>query len=87
MTNRPGDSNRFATPGWKEFNFNLRPQGQIRHGKQAHPDFAEIDANGTDAGISGEYLDGGIQQLPPSATPVIEVAFENHLRKTSEIKR
>ena len=86
MTNRPEDSNRFATSGWKEFNFNLRPQGQIRHGKHAHPDFAEINAKGTHARRSGEYMNGGIQQLPPSATSVCEVAFEHHMQDRGEVK-
>ena len=30
-------------------------------------------------------MDGGIQQLPLSATPVVEVVFEYHLRGTSEV--
>lgn len=71
MTNGPGDSNRLVAFGWTEFNLNLRPQGQIRHGKQAHPDIAEIDAKSTHAGRFSEYLDGGIQQLPLSATTVL----------------
>ena len=31
-------------------------------------------------------MDGSIQQLPLSATPVVEVVFEYHLRGTSEVQ-
>ena len=86
MTNRPRFSNRLVASGWKKFNLNLRSQGQIRHGKQAHPDIAEIDAKSIHVCRGGEYLYGGIQQLPLSATPIVEVAFEYHLREISELQ-
>jgi hypothetical protein len=85
MTDPPKYSNRLVASGWKKFNLNLRSQGQIRHGKQAHPDITEIDAKSLEVGRASEYLDGGIQQLPRSATPVVEVAFD-HVRKTTGVQ-
>ena len=53
---------------------------QIRDGKQAHSDIAEIDAQSMYVDGSGEYLHGGVQQLALQATPVLfGFAFENHL--------
>jgi hypothetical protein len=58
----------------------LRSQAQIRDGKQAHSDIAEIDAQSIYVGGSGDYLHGGVQQLTVPATPVLfGFAFENHL--------
>jgi len=31
-------------------------------------------------------MDGGIQQLPLSATPIVEVVIEYHLRGTSDVQ-
>ncbi len=86
MTNRPGDSNRLVAAGRKKFNLNFRSHRQIRHRKQAHSHIAQIDAKRTHAGRAGEYLDRSIQQLPPSASPLVGVVFENHLRETTEYK-
>ena len=86
MTNPSKYSNRLVASGWKKFNLNLRSQGEICHGKQAHPDITEIDAKSIEVGRAGEYLDGGIQQLPLSATPVVEVAVEHHVRETSRVQ-
>jgi hypothetical protein len=80
MANCPTNSNPFRALGGKKFNLNLRPQGQIRNGKQAHPDIAEIDAESIHVARSDEYLHGGVQQLALAATPVwFGVASENHL--------
>jgi len=49
--------------GWKKFNLDLRPQGQIRYDKQAHPDIAEIDAKSIHVGRSSDYSRGAVQQL------------------------
>jgi hypothetical protein len=79
MANNPTNSNPFCASGRKKFNLNLTPQGQIRDGKQAHPDIAEIDAESIHVGGIDEYLHAGVQQLALSATPVLfGVAFENH---------
>jgi hypothetical protein len=79
MANSPTNSNPFLAAGWKKFNLNLRPQGQIRDGKQAHPDIAEIDAQSIYVGRPSEYLHGGVQQLALPAPPVLfGIAFENH---------
>ena len=78
MPNRPIDSHRLAAPRRKKFNLNFRAQGQIRHGKQTHPDFAEVDAKSTHAGRPGEDLHGGVQQLALSAAPVFDVGLEHH---------
>ena len=73
---RPESTLKNADP---EFNLNSRSHGQIRDGKQAHPDVAEIDAKSIHVGRSGEYLHGGVQQLAVPATPVwFGVASENH---------
>ena len=69
MANSPKNSNPFFASWGKKFNLNLRSQGQIRDGKQTHPDIAEIDAESIRVGRSGEYLHGGVQQLALSATP------------------
>jgi hypothetical protein len=80
MANNPTNSNPFCASGGKKFNLNLRPQGQIRDGKQAHPDIAEIDAESIHVGRIDDYLHAGVQQLALPATPVLfGVAFENHL--------
>ena len=80
MANSPKNSNPFFALGGKKFNLNSRSQGQIRDGKQAHPDVAEIDAKSIHVGRSSEYLHGGVQQLAVPATPVwFGVASENHL--------
>jgi len=86
MTNRPGYSNRLVASGRNKFNLNFRSQRQIRHRKQAHPDIAQIDAERIHVGGAGEYLDGSIQQLPPSPTPVVDVLLVNHLRETTAYK-
>jgi hypothetical protein len=78
MPNRPIDSHRLAAARRKKFNLNFRAQGQIRDGKQAHPDLAEVDAKSTHAGRPGEDLHGGVQQLAMSATPVFDVGLEHH---------
>jgi len=79
MANSPTNSNPFLASGRKKFNLNLRSQGKIRNGEQAHPDIAEIDAKSIHLGGSSEYLHRGVQQLALSATPVLfGVAFENH---------
>jgi hypothetical protein len=79
MANSATNSNPFLASGRKKFNLNLRAQGQIRDGKQAHPEIAEIDAESIRGVRSGEYLHGRIQQLALPATPVLfGVTFENH---------
>jgi hypothetical protein len=79
MSNRSTNSNLFMASARKKFDLNLRPQRQIRHGKQAHADIAEIDANRIHMRRPGEYLDGSVQQLAFPATPVgFEAALENH---------
>ena len=70
MANNPANSNSFRALGRKKFNLNLRSQGQIRNGKQAHPDIAEIDAESIHMGRIREYLHAGVQQLALPATPV-----------------
>jgi hypothetical protein len=77
MPNRPIDAHGFVAPRRKKFNFNFRAQGQIRHGKQAHPDLAKVDAKSTHAGKAGEDLHGGVQQLALPATPVFDVGREH----------
>jgi len=80
IPNRSGDSNPFLASGRKKFNLNLRSQGQIGKGEQAHPDIAEIDAQSIHPNRSLEHLNGGVQQLALPPTPVwFGVAFENHL--------
>jgi hypothetical protein len=80
MANSPTNSNPFKAAGRKIFDLNLRSQRQIRDGKQAHSDIAEIDAQSIYAGGSGDYLHGGVQQLAVPATPVLfGFAFESHL--------
>jgi hypothetical protein len=86
MTNRPGYSNRLVASRWKKFHLNFRSQGQICHGKQAHPHITQIDAKSIHVGRAGEYMDGSIQQLPLAPTPVVEVLSENHLLETTEYK-
>ncbi len=79
MANRPTNSNPFGAAGRQEFNLDLRSQGEVRDGKQAHPDIAEIDAESIHMGGSGEYLHGGVQQLAFPATAVwFGVEFEDH---------
>jgi hypothetical protein len=80
MANNPTNSNPFCASGRKKLNPNLRSQGQIRDGKQAHPDIAEIDAESIHAGRLREYFHAGVQKLALPATPVwFGVTFENHL--------
>jgi len=70
IADRPGDSDPFVASGRKKFNLNLRSQGQIGEGEQAHPDLAEVDAQSIDPGRLREHLDRGIQQLALPAAPV-----------------
>jgi hypothetical protein len=60
MPNNPTNSHPFCASGRKKFNLNLRSQGQIRDGKQTHPDLAEIDAESIYTGRIGKYLHGGV---------------------------
>jgi hypothetical protein len=78
VPNRRIFSNWLVNPRRKKFNLNLRSQGQIREGKQAHPEVAEIDANSIYVGRPGEYLHRSVQQLALPATPVFGFGFENH---------
>jgi hypothetical protein len=79
MANNPGNSNKFRTSRRQKFNLNLRSNGQICHGKQAHADIAKINAKSIQVGRLGEYSDGSVQQLTFPAPPVwFEGAFENH---------
>ena len=79
MLDNPTNSNPFCASGRKKLNLNLGSQRQIRDGKQAHPDIAEIDAESIYTGRIGKYSHGGVQQLALPATPVLRgVAFENH---------
>ena len=52
----------------------IRPEFEILweicHGKQAHADIAEIDAETIQLGRFGEYLHGGVQQLAFPASPI-----------------
>jgi hypothetical protein len=79
MANSPTNSNPFLASGRKKFNLNLRSQGQVCHGKQAHANIAEIDAKSIQVGRLREYLHRGVQQLAFPASPVwFEAALENH---------
>jgi len=63
VANCSGNSNAFGASLRKKFNLDLSAHGQIRNGKQAHSDVAEIDAEGIEVPRSAEYAHGGIQQL------------------------
>jgi len=63
VTNRPGNANPFGAVAGKKFDLDVSAQRQIRNGKQAHADVAEIDAEGVEVTRSAEYANGGIQQL------------------------
>ena len=79
MADNPRNSNTLGASGREKFDLNLRPDGQICHGKQAHADIAEIDAKSIQLGRLGEYLHRAVQQLAFPASPVwFEGAFENH---------
>jgi hypothetical protein len=80
MANSPTNANPLLASGRKKFNLNLRFQGQVREGKQAHPDIAAIDAKSIHLGRFRDYSHGGVKQLAlPAATSVLfGVAFENH---------
>ena len=79
MANNPRNSNQLRASGREKFDLKLRPHGQIRDGKQAHADIAEIDAKSIHVDRLGEYLHGGVQQLAFPASPVwFEAEFENH---------
>jgi hypothetical protein len=79
MADNPRNSNTLGASGREKFDLNLRPDGQICHGKQAHADIAEIDAKSIHLARLGEYLHGGIQQLAFPASPVwFEAEFEDH---------
>jgi hypothetical protein len=71
MANSSTNPNPFCASGRKEFNLNLRSQGQIRNGEQAHSDIAEIDAESVNVGRPRQYLHGGVQKLALPATPVL----------------
>jgi hypothetical protein len=72
------DPHRFVTSGLKKFNLNMRSQGKVRDGKQAHPNITEIDAQTICLRRLREDLHGGIQQLALLATPVLEVGLDRH---------
>jgi hypothetical protein len=78
MANNPRNSNQLRALGREKFDLNLRPQGQICEGKQAHAEIAEIDAKGIDLGELGEYLHARVEQLTFPAAPLWFAAFENH---------
>jgi hypothetical protein len=63
VANGSAHSNAFCASLGKKFNLDLRAHGQIRNGKQAHSDVAEIDAEGIEVTRSVEYANGGVQQL------------------------
>lgn len=79
MANNSPNPNPFLASRWKKFNLNLGSHGQMRDGKQAHADIAEIDAKSVHVGRPREDSHRGVQQLALPATPVwFGVAFENH---------
>ena len=79
VADRSTHADSLLAAGRKKFNLNLRSQGQIREGEQAHPDIAEIDAESIDAARAGVHLHRGVQQLAFPATPVwFGVTFKNH---------
>jgi hypothetical protein len=63
VANRPAYSNAFCASPGKKFDLDLRAHGQIRNGKQAHSDVAEIDTEGIDVTRSAENAHRSIQQL------------------------
>jgi|SRR5215469_7849909 hypothetical protein len=69
---------RFVTSRLKKFNLNMRSQGEVRDGKQTHPNITEIDSQTIRVRRFREYLHGGIQQLAPLATPVLKVGRDRH---------
>jgi hypothetical protein len=78
VANRASDSNPFGASLGKKFNLDLSAQGEIRNGKQAHSDVAEIDAEGIEGMRSAEDAHGGIQQLA-LATPTIWLGVESEV--------
>ena len=86
MANSPVNSNPFFASGRKKFNLNLRSQGQICDGKQAHADIAKIDADSVHARMLGEYLYRGVQQLAFPASPVWFVTAPQDHQSTSRNK-
>jgi hypothetical protein len=64
---------------WKEFDLDLRADGQIRHGKQAHPDIADVDAECVHGPSAGKYAHRSIEQLALVTSPVwFESTSEKH---------
>ena len=79
VANCPNNSNPFGASLGKKFNLDLSAQGEIRNGKQAHSDVTQIDAESIEVMRSGEYANGGIQQLAlPTATIWLGVESEVH---------
>jgi len=75
VANGPAYSNPFCASPGKKFDLDLRAHGQIRNGKQAHSDVAEIDAEGIEVTRSDENAHRGIQQLafaPAAVWPGVE---------------
>jgi hypothetical protein len=81
VANRAGHANPFGAPAGEKFNLKLRADWQVGDGKEAHPNLAEIYAEGIHLRGFGEYLHGHVQQLASAATPVISWAgFESQLQ-------
>ena len=79
MANNPRNSNKFSASRREKFDLNLRSDGQICHGKQAHADIAKINAKSIQVDRLGEYSDGSVEQLTfPASSVWFEGAFENH---------
>ena len=63
----------------KKLDLNLRTQGQICQGKQAHAYVAEIDSESIHVGRTAEYLHRGVKDLSFLPTPVwLRAKLENH---------
>jgi hypothetical protein len=56
MADGPTNSDAFLGSGRKKFNLHLRSQGQIRDGKQAHSNLAQVDAKSIHLGRASEYM-------------------------------
>ncbi len=70
MTNYPWEPHDVQASGRDKLYLEVRSDGEICHGEQAHADVGDIDAESVQRSSAGKYLHGRVQELPCAAAAV-----------------
>src|SRR5262249_44662976 len=82
VADRPANRHPLSARWMEEFDLDSRSQGQVHHGKQAHPNVAEIDAESVYVNGSRKHSHRGVQPfaLPPTPILIFRITSEKQLR-------